>query len=114
MRRFALAILFMISSELTSGQQQTYELLFLGDLYFGEYYQDGLASNNKINYLKSIGYQYSFQNIKTQMEEADYLIANLEATLAPYEPEYRISRPGTYRLWCRSDHWPWCPPGAGN
>jgi poly-gamma-glutamate capsule biosynthesis protein CapA/YwtB (metallophosphatase superfamily) len=58
------------------------QILFLGDLDFGESYQEKYSEN----ILKSKGYLYSFEKMKILLERSDYIIANLETPITPNEP----------------------------
>lgn len=63
-------------------------ILFLGDLYFGERYQE----KSRNNILKTKGYAYSYRRVKKLIANSDYAIANLEATLSPYCKKDKVSR----------------------
>ena len=62
------------------------KILFMGDLYFGEFYQDSLPEN----LLKTKGYLYSFENILPLLKSCNYVVANLETTLAPYNKNHVV------------------------
>ena len=55
-------------------------VLFVDDLSFGESYQFNEKSNN-INILETFGYDYSLKNMQPILENADYVIANLETPI---------------------------------
>jgi len=67
-------------------------ILFLGDTYFGEYYDNEREKRGNIHYLKKYGYQYSFKNLTPLLADSDFTIANYEASLtqlvkSPFEGE---------------------------
>jgi len=70
----------------------TCKILFLGDLDFGESYQDSLP----VNILKTRGHAYSFRKILPLIKSCDYVVANLETTLAPYSKKNIIHPEKSY------------------
>lgn len=73
---------------ITLSCEKPVNILFLGDLYFGERYQD----KSRYNLLKTKGYAYSYRLVKKLISGSDYSIANLEATLSTYSEKDKASR----------------------
>lgn len=73
---------------ITIGKQNTEHtrILFLGDLDFGESYQNEYSEN----VLQQHGYLYSFSAILNLIKSADYCIANLETPLFPFDSIYAV------------------------
>lgn len=80
-------------------QRGKLSLLFGGDLYFGETYQENLESKGKPNILKTQGYEYCLMKIAPLLKKADQVIVNLETPLtdsvrSPFnkDEKYRIHK----------------------
>jgi hypothetical protein len=58
-------------------QDNSVSVLFVGDTYFGETYQEKL----EFNILEEGGYNYSLYNFISILEDADLVIANLETSV---------------------------------
>jgi hypothetical protein len=56
---------------------------FLGDLDFGESYQDNPKYNRGVNIIDAYGYDYMFENISGLLKKSNLNIANLETPLLP-------------------------------
>jgi poly-gamma-glutamate capsule biosynthesis protein CapA/YwtB (metallophosphatase superfamily) len=73
-------ILFIISLT-ESSFTDSLSVLFLGDTYFGENYQNDPKFNYGTNIIEERGYDSFFENVKELLLGSDYAIANLETTL---------------------------------
>lgn len=62
----------------------TPRILFLGDLYFGESYQE----EYEVNVISEKGYKYFYQNLLPILDKSDISIANYEASLFPNLPKH--------------------------
>ena len=62
-------------------QPEQIRLLFVGDTSFGENYQDELEREGDSHLLKTRGYDYSLQQLKPLLDNADFTIANLETPI---------------------------------
>lgn len=67
-------------------------ILFLGDLDFGESYQETYAEN----ILKKQGYLYSFSKISDLIKQADFTVVNLETPLYPFNSSQAVDVNKTY------------------
>jgi poly-gamma-glutamate capsule biosynthesis protein CapA/YwtB (metallophosphatase superfamily) len=54
---------------------------FLGDVYFGEYYQNRIARKGGQHLLNTKGYDHSFERISQLIAKSDKIIANLESPI---------------------------------
>lgn len=61
------------------------DICFVGDTYFGEYYQERREKSGQINYLTKRGYSYSLKLLDTFLQRADFSVANLEVSLGNNE-----------------------------
>ena len=66
------------------------EIVFVGDMDFGESYQTRNEMNGRGNILRDKGYDYPLKNMQRILGQADMVVANLETTLtdlasSPYE-----------------------------
>lgn len=57
------------------------EILFLGDTDFGESYQTRNEKKGRGNILRDKGYEHPLKNMRSVLEQADMIIANLETPL---------------------------------
>ena len=62
-------------------QPEQIRLLFVGDTSFGENYQDKLEREGDSHLLKTRGYDYSLQQLRPLLDNADFTIANLETPI---------------------------------
>jgi len=69
------------NSPTPQGADRGYTLLFVGDTYFGEFYQEQNEEEGKQNILNEKGYDYSFNGIESILLESDFVIANLETAI---------------------------------
>ncbi|HKQ93963.1 MAG TPA: CapA family protein [Aestuariivirgaceae bacterium] len=67
---------------------------FLGDTYFGEYYQERRENRGRLNYLSRHGYDYSLKLVHGFLAGNDFAIANLET---PLTDERSAPRPAKKR-----------------
>jgi hypothetical protein len=85
-------VAFLFIGTLVQGQHQPFadaiverteqiSILFVGDTSFGENYQDELERDGEPHLLKTRGYDYSLQQLRPLLENADFTIANLETPL---------------------------------
>ena len=72
---FLLILIFFCSSCSTVEDPAT--VLFVGDTYFGESYLEKLDEN----VLETEGYGYSLMNFESILDDADYVVANLETPI---------------------------------
>lgn len=56
-------------------------MTFLGDTYLGEWYQNLREQKGRTNFLKKYGYDYSFTNFASFLQNSDCVITNLECAL---------------------------------
>ncbi|MBI9035686.1 MAG: CapA family protein [Bacteroidales bacterium] len=91
MRLFSLCVLMIAASCSQNHRNYKTDILFMGDLAFGESYQQVLGNRGKPNILKTKGYLYSFEQIKPIMGNSNFIVANLETPICPYDSSQKIS-----------------------
>ncbi len=92
--------MLLISQFISYAQNSSLEILFLGDLDFGESYQSDPKFNSGVNIINKYGYDYMFENIKSLLFESDFTIANLETPLTDSSAP-KISLRKLYSHWSR-------------
>src|SRR5699024_10381105 len=65
----------------TSGRQDRFNLLLLGDTAFGAGYQEARADRGRTNFLKKYGYDHGFVRVDPFLQGSDLVVANLETPL---------------------------------
>ena len=61
--------------------RHTLDICFMGDTYFGEFYQELRQTRGQRNYLAAKGYDHGLKNLEPFLQSASFCIVNLEATL---------------------------------
>ncbi len=77
------ALVICSCSLIYSQNNQVIKISFLGDLDFGESYQDNPKYNRDVNIIDAYGYDYMFDNISVLLKKSNLAIANLETPLLP-------------------------------
>lgn len=62
-------------------EDETFELLFVGDTSFGENYQQKISIKDGGSILEKFGYEYPLKQVKPIMLRADFVVANLETPI---------------------------------
>jgi len=75
----AASLPFLFGSE-KKGADPGYKLLLAGDIHFGENYSQGRRV------AREHGYDHSFQNLRSLIDRADYVIANMESPATDLPP----------------------------
>jgi UDP-N-acetylmuramoyl-tripeptide--D-alanyl-D-alanine ligase len=73
------------SKSVDLASRHTLDVCLLGDTYFGEFYQELRKTRGSRNYLATRGYDYALERIAPFLQSADFVVANLEATLTSQE-----------------------------
>lgn len=76
-------IINSLGSLIYSQSDSSIKITFLGDLNFGESYQDNPKYNRDVNIIDAYGYDYMFDNISVLLKKSNLTIANLETPLLP-------------------------------
>lgn len=74
------------------------DILFLGDIHFGENYQFSPRYNKGVNVITESGYDYFFENVKDILALSEVTFANLETPLIS-SPEMPVSYYKPYLHW---------------
>jgi poly-gamma-glutamate capsule biosynthesis protein CapA/YwtB (metallophosphatase superfamily) len=61
------------------------DVCLIGDTYFGEFYQELRKTRGSRSYLATKGYDYALERFASFLQSADFVVANLEATLTNQE-----------------------------
>jgi UDP-N-acetylmuramyl pentapeptide synthase len=69
------------SRDMSSALKPATRVVFGGDTYFGEVYQEKRAKAADLNYLKTFGYGYSGAHLAPLLQRAELAIVNLECAL---------------------------------
>jgi hypothetical protein len=88
MYKLLLSLFIVCSLRIIYSQNDTaINITFLGDLDFGESYQDNPKYNRGVNIIDAYGYDYMFENISDLFKNSNLTIANLETPLLPVRIE---------------------------
>ncbi|MFN8438477.1 MAG: CapA family protein [Cytophagales bacterium] len=91
------SLLYSITSNKTSSVSIQKQILFVGDISFGESYQKKLEKKGAENILKSKGYSYSFEKLNELTNSSEIILGNLETPLSTC-PKSPLSGKGKYKL----------------